>query len=203
MTLRRTLGCLALILTLTGAVLTGGATTASAERPQHRSASEAVRPKPRPTPSVPSSPAQPTPSVPSSPAPPTPSVSNSPAQPTASASVCSLGAVPVTRAGLDYCPGYVFGVRRTLYGQGTRLVLKRVVVTAVAGSQLQVSGGPACLPTEWCGQSIPNLTVRFAAGAATPTSGDVVDLFGSTTLGGLVPLDFDVIAHCDPAWGDC
>ena len=64
------------------------------------------------------------------------------------------GAAPVEYGGTSYCPGSVFAVRRTLYGVDTRIVLRGVVVESVTGSQVQVAGGPSCLPTEWCGQTI-------------------------------------------------
>jgi hypothetical protein len=90
-----------------------------------------------------------------------------------------------------------------LYGTNTRIVLRGVVVTSVSGSQVQVSGGPACLPTEWCGQTIPSLTVAFSASAVVPAYGDVISLYGTTTTGGLNPAGFETTGHCDPYWGDC
>ena len=86
---------------------------------------------------------------------------------------------------------------------GTRIVLRSVVVDSVSGSQVRVSGGPSCLPTEWCGQTIPSLAVSFPTGAAVPAYGDVVSLYGTTTTGGLTPVGFQVTGHCDPYWGDC
>ncbi len=120
-----------------------------------------------------------------------------------SASPCADGAAPLSYTGLSYCPGYIFGVKRNLYGLNTRVVLRSVVVEAVTGSQVRVSGGPSCLPSEWCGQTIPSLTTTFATSAAKPRYADVINLFGTTTAGGLTPAGFVVIGHCDPAWGDC
>ena len=120
-----------------------------------------------------------------------------------SAAQCANGAAPLSYAGLSYCPGYIFGVKRNLYGLNTRIVLRSVVVEAVTGSQVRVSGGPSCLPSEWCGQTIPSLTTTFATSAAKPRYADVINLFGTTTAGGLTPAGFVVIGHCDPAWGDC
>ncbi|MFT3832258.1 MAG: hypothetical protein QM711_02905 [Micropruina sp.] len=120
-----------------------------------------------------------------------------------SAAQCANGAAPLSYAGLSYCPGYIFGVKRNLYGLNTRVVLRSVVVEAVTGSQVRVSGGPSCLPSEWCGQTIPSLTTTFATSAAKPRYADVINLFGTTTAGGLAPAGFVVIGHCDPAWGDC
>ena len=120
-----------------------------------------------------------------------------------SAAPCANGAAPLSYAGLSYCPGYIFGVKRNLYGLNTRVVLRSVVVEAVTGSQVRVSGGPSCLPSEWCGQTIPSLTTTFATSAAKPRYADVINLFGTTTAGGLTPAGFVVIGHCDPAWGDC
>lgn len=158
----------------------------SAQQPAAHSAVQRPRPTPRPT-------ATPTPS-------PTPTLTS---QPSPSPTSCGCGAAPISYAGASYCPGYIFGIRRTLYGVGTRIVLRGVVVGSVAGTRVQVSGGPSCLPDEWCGQSIPSLTVVFPTAAAVPRYGDVISLHGTTTAGGLMPAGFEATGYCDPFWGDC
>lgn len=152
------------------------------------------RPKPTPRPSA---------SLARNPTP-TPSPTAGPtSQPNPPGATCASGAAPVSYQGTSYCPGYIFGVRRTLYGVSTRIVLRGVVVELVSGTRVRVSGGPSCLPTEWCGQTIPSLTVTFPARSAVPAYGDMLSLYGITTTGGLTPVGFQVTGHCDPYWGDC
>jgi hypothetical protein len=139
---------------------------------------------------------------------PSPTVTISPSptastSPTPGPSSCASGAAPVEYGGSSYCPGYVFAVRRTLYGVDTRVVLRGVVVESVIGSAVRVAGGPSCLPTEWCGQLIPSMTVTFPTGAVLPTYGDVISLYGTAITGGLTPGGFETTGHCDPYWGDC
>jgi hypothetical protein len=154
------------------------------------------RPKPtaspRPTASVTQSP-----TVTTSPS---PTASTSP---TPGPSSCASGAAPVEYGGSSYCPGYVFAVLRTLYGVDTHIVLRGVVVESVTGSRVRVAGGPSCLPTEWCGQTIPSMTVTFQAGAVLPAYADVISLYGTTITGGLTPDGFETTGHCDPSWGVC
>ena len=160
-----------------------------------------------PSPTVTASP-RPTASVTQSPTA-SPSTATTSPSPTASTSQtrgpssCASGAAPVEYGGSSYCPGYVFAVRRTLYGVDTRTVLRGVVVESVSGSQVRIAGGPSCLPTEWCGQTIPSMTVTFPIGAAVPTYADVISLYGTTITGGLTPGGFETTGHCDPYWGDC
>jgi len=156
------------------------AVTPSASTTATTSPSATATPSTAPTPTT-------GPTVPSSPGP----------------SSCASEAASVEFGGSSYCPGYVFAVRRTLYAVDTRIVLRGVAVVSVSGSRVQVAGGPSCLPTEWCGQTIPSITVTFPAGAALPAYGDVVSLYGITTIGGLTPVGFQVTGHCDPYWGDC
>ncbi len=108
-----------------------------------------------------------------------------------------------TRAGTTYCVGYVFGVRRTLYGVGRAVAVQAVAVTSVSGRVVGLSGGPSCLPDEWCGQTLPTVLVTFPTGAPLPSYGDVVDLYGVTSVGSITPQAFDVVGHCDPDWGEC
>lgn len=102
---------------------------------------------------------------------------------------------------MSYCAGQVFGVRRTLYGTG-RPVVVGGVVTRVDGSSVTLTGGPSCFPEEWCGQTLPSMTVTFPAGPL-PVYGDVVSVFGVTGVGTMVPTFFEVTGHCDPDTGDC
>ena len=163
------------------------------------------RPKPTASPRPTASPTQ----SPTTSTSPSPTASTSPTvrpdrhDPTPGPSSCASGAAPVEYGGSSYCPGYVFAVRRTLYGVDTRIVLRGVVVESVTGSQVRVAGGPSCLPTEWCGQLIPSMTVTFPTGAVLPAYADVISLYGTTITGGLTPDGFETTGHCDPYWGDC
>ena len=108
-----------------------------------------------------------------------------------------------THGGTTYCIGYIFGVRRTLYGVGTALALQSVAVTSVNGTVVGLSGGPSCLPEEWCGQTLPTASVTFPDGGPVPSYGDVINLYGITSTGSITTTEFDVVGHCDPYWGEC
>lgn len=182
------------------------------------SSSGKARPRATVTPTLTSSPT-PSPTLTASPRPtasgtqsptasPSPTVTTSPiptasTRPTPGPSSCASGAAPAEYGGSSYCPGYIFAVRRTLYGVDTRLVWRGIVVESVTGSQVRVAGGPSCLPTEWCGQTIPSMTVTFPTGAVLPAYADVISLYGTTITGGLTPDGFETTGHCDPYWGDC
>ena len=165
--------------------------TASPTQSPITSTSPSPSPSPSPSSTVSTSPTA-GPTVPSSPVPSSPGPSS-----------CASGAAPVEYGGSSYCPGYVFAVRRTLYGVDTRIVLRGVVVESVSGSQVRIAGGPSCLPTEWCGQLIPSMTVTFPTGAVLPAYADVISLHRTTITGGLTPGGFETTGHCDPYRGDC
>jgi hypothetical protein len=108
-----------------------------------------------------------------------------------------------TRGTTSYCVGYLFGVQRTLYGVGHALAVRGVAVTSVSGNLVGLSGGPSCLPDEWCGQILPTVLITFPAGGPVPSYGDVIDLYGISSAGSITPEEFDVVGHCDPYWGEC
>lgn len=187
-------GGVAVVVVLVVSAVVAGPASALAPPTGLVATGQAWRPKPTASP-------QPTASATAGPAAsPTvgPTVSSSP-----SPASCADGAPPVSYAGASYCPGYIFAVRRTLYGTNAKIVLRGVVVGSVSGTQVQISGGPSCLPTEWCGQTIPSMTVTFRTSTAVPAYGDVISLYGTTTTGGLTPIGFQTTGHCDPYWGDC
>ena len=137
----RLVGCVAMAATVTVVAFLAVAVpdTATASVTGH-----SWRPKPtaspRPTASVTQSPTA-SPSLTASTSP-SPTASTSP---TPDPSSCASGAAPVEHGGTSYCPGYVFAVRRTLYGVDTRIVLRGVVVESASGSQVRVAGDPrAC-----------------------------------------------------------
>jgi hypothetical protein len=107
---------------------------------------------------------------------------------------CSSGSASAN--GTTYCVGYVFAVLRTAYGVGARVVTQAVWVSAVQGSTVTVSGGPACFPDEWCGQTVPSMTVTLPAGSPSLAVGDVVDVYGSTVTAGLAPDGVTVLGTC-------
>jgi hypothetical protein len=86
---------------------------------------------------------------------------------------------------------------------GTALAVQGVAVTSVSGTLVGLSGGPSCLPDEWCGQILPTASVTFLAGAPVPSYGDVINLYGITSTRSITPRDFDVVGRCDPYWGEC
>ena len=106
----------------------------------------------------------------------------------------------MTYLGSVYCVGYTYGVPRTLYGVGTRIVLQGVSVDSVNRDVVEVSGFPSCGPGEWCGQTAVTISVTF--GTAPPLRpGDVINLYGTTTTGGLTPSAFQVVGFCNPDFG--
>jgi hypothetical protein len=125
----------------------------------------------------------------------------------ASATVsCASGQPRVLFQGSWYCPGTVTGVKATAYGTYKRIVLKGVTVDRVAsvlgGGYVVDVLGPETIPctADFCGATIthPRLSIRFARGPV-PATGDVMDLYGSTRTGGLVPIGY-VVTGVDPCY---
>ena len=73
----------------------------------------------------------------------------------AASTTAAACAFPTVRFnGAAYCPASIVGVRNTVYGIGTRVVLKGVTVTAVTPNvTVAVWTSPPCPPGNFCGQS--------------------------------------------------
>ena len=105
--------------------------------------------------------------------------------------------------GASYCPATIVGVRNTVYGLGTRVVLKGVTVTAVTTTTVTVAvwTSPPCPPGKYCGQvlTLENLTVPWT-GTSRPAYGDVLDLFGPTITASITPVGYLKTGFCPIDW---
>ena len=198
-------GVAVLLLVAAGLVMTAAPASSGANpRVEVAQSQQTNRPRPpRPTTSSTPTPTPTSTSTPTStPTPTTTPTSTSTPTPTSTPAPGQCAGT-TTHGGTTYCIGYIFGVRRTLYGVGTALALQSVAVTSVNGTVVGLSGGPSCLPEEWCGQTLPTASVTFPDGGPVPSYGDVINLYGITSTGSITTTEFDVVGHCDPYWGEC
>jgi hypothetical protein len=132
----------------------------------------------------------------------TPAASLSSPAPT-TAAACAYPTV--TFNGAAYCPATIVGVRNTVYGLGSRVVLKGVTVTkAVPGSSTVTVAAwtsPPCPPGKFCGQllTLESLIVPWT-GTSRPVPGDVLDLFGKTITGTITPVGYVKTGFCPIEW---
>jgi hypothetical protein len=101
--------------------------------------------------------------------------------------------------GASYCPASIADVRSTVYGTGTRVVVRSVTVTAVTASSVTVAAWalPPCTPGNFCGATLAlqSLTATWS-GTTRPAYGDVLDLFGVTIAASMSPNGFITTGNC-------
>lgn len=183
----------------------------------HRVAASVLKGMPKPTrpgttsttttPSTNSTTTSPTPTTTTT----TPPISSATSEPTASATTSTSSAVSSTStsgtcapsvsfAGSIYCVGYIYGVKRTLYGIGMHLLVPSVTVTTVQANVVTVMGGPSCVPDEFCGQTLPSMSVTFDT-APQLAPGDIINVYGITFTAGITPTVVQVVGTCNPDFG--
>lgn len=126
------------------------------------------------------------------------------ASPSSAATTAVACAYPtVSFNGAAYCPATIVGVRNTIYGIGTRVVLKGVTVTAVTTSTVTVAAwtSPPCPPGNFCGATLTlqSLTVSWT-GTSRPRYGDVLNLFGRTITASITPVGYIKTGYCPIDW---
>lgn len=138
---------------------------------------------------------------------PTPSPTATPSPAPSSPAPTAACAFPTTSFnGAAYCPATIATVRGTMYGIGTRVVLKGVTVTTVGQSTpstvtVAAWALPPCSPGNFCGQTLTlqSLTVTWS-GTSRPEPGDVLDLFGSTIAASITPVGYIKTGFCPIDW---
>lgn len=102
------------------------------------------------------------------------------------------------RARMPYCLAYIGALEARAYPVGSDVVLPRVMVVVVSERTITVIGAASCQPTMWCAETPESMKISFPTGGAMPGGGDIVDVYGRVTRGGLAPVGFGVSGYCDP-----
>ncbi|HEX8509661.1 MAG TPA: hypothetical protein VF635_09230 [Propionibacteriaceae bacterium] len=121
----------------------------------------------------------------------------------ASTTTASCAFPTVRFNGATYCPATIVGVRNTVYGTGTRVVLKGVTVSKVTTTTVTVAvwTSPPCPPGKFCGglMTLESLTMSWT-GTSRPAYGDVLDLFGRTITSTITPVGYIKTGYCPIDW---